>query len=208
LSRAKKYQQLLGEALADQLGGEFKFYRSNVKLRRENALGHDVIVVGGSTKWSPHISVDYYFGKRFDRIRRIEKELGMHPMPMHIQQYSPNVGNMKGLKPTGPYSWTANITESLGTLPTELAHSIREIAFPFFERFHDLESSRDAFIANDSWCFGAAPYFWHALFKMDTALGDIEHFEKWSQCLEAPYLEQAQEALRKYYAAESIASPP
>jgi hypothetical protein len=57
----------------------------------------DVLIVSGSTRWSPLISVSFYFGRSFDRVREVEKDLGEAGLPYHIAQYSPNLGHMKGI---------------------------------------------------------------------------------------------------------------
>ena len=70
VSDARHFQQHVGAQLATELGGTFKFYRSRLELRRSGAAGADVIVIAGSTKWSPLISLSFYFGRAFDQSQK------------------------------------------------------------------------------------------------------------------------------------------
>jgi hypothetical protein len=73
MSEAEKFQKRLGQKLEDLFVGKFRFYKSKLQLRRKYEGGNDVIVLSGSNKWSPYISVAFYFGKHFDAVRLIEK---------------------------------------------------------------------------------------------------------------------------------------
>ncbi len=197
MSAAENYKKKLGQELAELFGGEFKFYKSKLELKRKRADGFDVIILSGSNKWSPLIDVSFYFGRNFDAARKVEKALGDHPMPYQIQQYSPNINSMIGLGFTGDGTWEVNIEEPPHDLAIKIKNAIENIAFPFFERFSSLKAAQEALAKDDSWCFSPKGPFYHMLFKVDAALGDLEHFKKWSECLEDFYIEQASEKISK-----------
>jgi len=197
LSKSAAFQKHLGEQLATRLDG-FKFYRSKLELSRKTIDGTDVILLSGSSKWSPLISVSFYFGRRFDQVMALEKRHGEHPMPCHIQQYSLNLAHLKGINYVGPHTWEVDICKPSPLLATELTAAIQAIAFPFFERFSSLQAARDAIATNDPWCFGSRGPSWISLFKLDAAMGDLAHFRRWSNCLEPFYSAQAKTMLRKY----------
>lgn len=197
MSAADAYKKQLGQEISDLFGGEFKFYKSKLELRRKRADGFDVIVLSGSNKWSPYIDVSFYFGRNFDAARKIEKALGSYPMPYQIQQYSPNVRAMKGLEYSGDGTWEVNIEEPPSDLAQTIKKAIEKIAFPFFDRFSTLKSAQIALGSDDSWCFSPKGPFFHMIFKVDAALNEIDHFKKWSECLDSLYQEQASEDLAK-----------
>jgi hypothetical protein len=197
VSTADNYKKKLGQEIADLFGGEFKFFKSKLELKRKRADGFDVIVLSGSNKWSPLVDVSFYFGRNFDAARKVEKVLGDHPMPYQIQQYSPNANSMLGLGYSGNGTWEVNIEEPTQNLALVLKNAIESIAFPFFEKFTTLEASQEALAQDHSWCFSPKGPFYHMLFKVDAALGDLEHFKKWSQCLDEFYVEQVSEKISK-----------
>jgi len=197
MSAANDYKKKLGQEIEELFGGEFKFYKSKLELKRKRSDGFDVIILSGSNKWSPHIAVSFYFGRNFDGARKVEKILGSHPMPYHIQQYSPNVSSMKGLEYKGEGRWKVNIENPTKGLAKIVKHAIESIAFPFFERFSRLEAAQDALVNDDSWCFSPKGAFYHMLFNIDAALNDLDHFKEWTKCLNDFYLQQANEDIAK-----------
>ncbi len=176
------FQKQLGAELAGLVKDEFTFLRSRLEFRRSAAGGSDIVILSGSSKWSPFISVSFYFGKNFDQVRALEKQHGGHPMPYHIQQYSPNLRAMRGIDYHGPCTWEVDIEKPPENLASEILAGVRGMAEPFFARFSDLRAARDAIAADDSWCFGGQA-FWRALLKLDAALGDLGHFREWSKSL-------------------------
>jgi hypothetical protein len=197
VSAADKFKKKLGMELEALFLGEFKFYKSKLELRRKREKGFDVIVLSGSNKWSPLIDVSFYFGRNFDLARKVEKELDSYPMPYQIQQYSPNVNAMNGLEYSGDGIWEVNIEEPPQNLAVIIKKDIEKIAFPFFEKFTTLETAQEALANDHSWCFSPKGPFYHMLFMIDAALGDLEHFKKWSKCLDDFYTEQSQEYISK-----------
>lgn len=191
MSAADNYKKKLGQEIADLFGGEFKFYKSKLELKRKRAKGFDVIVLSGSNKWSPFINVTFYFGRNFDAARKVEKALGDYPMPYQIQQYSPNVSSMEGLGYNGDGTWEVNLEEPPQNLAVTIKKAIEEIAFPFFDKFTTLDAAQEALAEDHSWCFSPKGPFYHMLFKIDAALGDLEHFKNWSECLDEFYAKQA-----------------
>jgi hypothetical protein len=197
LSEARRFQQLIGTELAAEFAGDFRFYRSRLELRRTGDDGADVIILAGSAKWSPLISLSFYFGRSFDLVRQIEKQLGWSGLPYHIQQYSLNLRHMSGIGYAGRHTWDIDLRQPPSDLAREIKAAIQGMAFPFFERFRELSAARDAIATDDPWCFGGRGPFWRSLFLMDAALDDLAHFRKWSERLEPFYAAQAAEALAR-----------
>jgi hypothetical protein len=191
MSAAEKYNVQLGEALAKELGSSFKFYRSRRELRRNSNEGHDSVILSGSNKFSPHISVSFYFGVNFAKARLVEKEIfgDANPAYYHIHQYSLNRNHMIGLDYKGPFTWDINIQNPPNILD-EVKKAIEGMALPFFERFANLRDARNAKVKNDSWCLGG-DIFWHHILAMDMALGDMAHFIEWKKTIKPFYAEQA-----------------
>lgn len=201
MSTANAFQQNLGAEIAAQLGSTYKFFKSRLELRADVPEGHNVIVLSGSNKYSPYIEVSFYFGKNFAAVKRIEKLLGEHQFYYHIQQYSPNRASLTGLPYTGPYTWSVDITKPTERLAAEMAQAINGIAGPFFSRFSEMRAARDAIATGDRWCFGGAGY-WNQVLLLDLALGDLAHFESWSENLDTRSLDQAREEISKFMAAQ------
>ncbi|MGF1788697.1 hypothetical protein L4D00_23150 [Photobacterium swingsii] len=198
MSEAEKFQKYLGTQLVDHLGEGYIFLRSKLELRQKGKESSNVIVLAGSNKYSPDVSVSFYVGRHFEEIKKVEKALGLEPMPYHIQQYSPNLQNMINHPNIGArHTWRININNPPESFPEEMCTAIRQISEPFFERFDTLESSRDALAINDSWCFGG-PAFWRSLLLFDAALDDIHHFSKWATHLNSVEREQAELLLARY----------
>jgi hypothetical protein len=101
---------------------------------------------------------------------------------------------MQGLEYAGPYNWSVNINDPPKTLLSELTDAIRGMAVPFFERFSDIRSARDAIAADDPWCFGGR-LCWRQLLLLDLAINDLEHFERWRSGLDELYQRQASEMI-------------
>jgi hypothetical protein len=105
IKTAANFQQELGTQIARLLGKSYTFYKSRRELRAKTPDGHNVIILSGSNKYSPHISISFYFGRNFAAAKEIEKLLGNHQFYYHIQQYSPNRNSLKDL----PYGSPANM---------------------------------------------------------------------------------------------------
>jgi hypothetical protein len=189
-----EFQRRLGAGLAEVLGGQYRFFKSRLELRADAPDGHNIVILAGSTKYSPHISVDFYFGRNFAEAKQVEKRLGGHQFYYHIQQFSPNRTHMKGLEYTGPYIWSVDINNPPMTLVSELAGAVRGMAVPFFERFSDIRTACDAIAVNDPWCFGGKA-FWRQLLLLDMAMNDLEHFENWRVNLDDLAQRQASEVV-------------
>jgi hypothetical protein len=190
LSAAEKYRNELGETVAKKLGADFRFYRSRQELRRETQEGHDSIILTGSSKFSPHISINFYFGVNFAKARAIEKKFfgSSHLAHYHIHQYSLNRNHMVGLDYRGPFSWNINLKDP-PDIVQEVKVAIEKMALPFFERFSDLKIARDAKVGKDSWCLGG-DIFWRDILVMDMALGDMAHFIEWKKTINPFYAQQ------------------
>jgi len=101
---------------------------------------------------------------------------------------------MKGLEYSGPYTWSVDINNPPKTLVSELAGAVGGLAVPFFKRFSDIRTARDAIAADDPWCFGGKP-FWRQLLLLDMAINDWEHFEDWRANLDGLAQRQASEMI-------------
>jgi hypothetical protein len=195
MSAAEKYNVKLGEALAKEFDSSFKFYRSRLELRRNSIEGHDSIVLSGSHKFSPHISVRFYFGVNFAKARLAEKEIfgDANPAYYHIHQYSINRNHMIGLDYKGPFTWNINIQDPPDILE-EVKKAIEGMALPFFKRFSNLRDARDAKAKRDSWCL-SGDLFWHHILAMDMALNDMAHFNEWKKTIKPFYAKQAEKKI-------------
>lgn len=200
MSEARRFKQQLGLELATELAGEFRFYRSCMEFRRPAHGGTDVIILGGSTKWSPGISLSFHFGRSFDAARSIEKELGWPRVPYQIFMYSPNLSSMKGMEYAGPHTWDVDLRRPPPNLARDVRAAIEGMACPFFERFRELRAARDAMASHDSWCFGGTGHFWRLLLLLDAALDDLPHFRTWSAQLDPFNAAQAAETLARFAA--------
>jgi hypothetical protein len=119
-SAAMAFQQEVGAQLARALGPDYKFFRSRLELRKPCGDGFNVLVLSGYNKYSPFISLSFYFGRNFAKAKRIEKLLGPTTFHYHIQQFSVNRNNMTGLVYEGPHTWSIDITKPMGSLLSEL----------------------------------------------------------------------------------------
>lgn len=194
-----EFQRSLGAKLTDALSGRYRFFKSRRELRADAPGGHDVLILTGATKYSPHITVDFYFGRNFSAAKQVEKRIGKHQFYYHIQQYSPNRKHMNGLRYSGPYTWSVDINDPPKTLVDELAEAVQGMALPFFERFADIRSARDAIANDDPWCFGGKT-FWRQLLLLDMAMDDVAHFERWATNLDALSQQQANEMIAAFKA--------
>jgi len=131
-------------------------------------------------------------------VREVEKDLGEVGLPYHIQQYSPNLGHMKGIRYSGPHTWEVDLGQPRRDLAKEVAVAIRGMAYAFFDRFRELRAARDAIASNDPWCFSATGPFWRSLFLLDAALDDLAHFRGWMASLEPFYAPKAAEMLGRF----------
>ena len=199
MSEAQNYRKKLGEEISSLFGGEFKFYRSRLEFRRKTAGGSDVLILSGASKWSPYLSISFYFGRNFDRVREVEQHCRLTPAPYHIQQYSLNLRSMKGIGFGGPCTWDVDLTRPPAGIAGEIKSAIEGMAYPFFERFQNLLPARDALANGDSWCFSGKDVGWRFVFLADAVLDDLAHFRRWSACLNPFYAKQAQAMLDSYH---------
>jgi hypothetical protein len=195
-SAAVAFQQDIGAQLARALGSQYRFFKSRLELRASNGDGHNVLVLAGSSKYSPFISLEFYFGRNYALAKRVEQLLGGTPFSYHIQQYSLNRNHMNDLAYSGPYTWSLDITKPSGSLIAEMMLAVHGIADPFFQRFYSIESARNAIAADDPWCFGG-PAFWKQLLLLDAAMNELPHFEDWATQLDDFSQSQAQAELEK-----------
>ena len=196
-SASAKFTQHLGARLSERLEGRFRFLKSRSELRADAPNGQDVLILHVSAKYSPHVSVAFYFGRNFTRVKDLEKRFGLYQFPCHIQQFSLSRKAMSGLPYDGPFQWSVDITRPPETLTDEIAAAVEGVADPFFRRYSSLDVAREALAANDPWCFGG-PAFWRQLLHVDLALGDLAHFEEWSKALSAFDKAQADQVIEEY----------
>lgn len=196
-SNSQAFLRDLGAAVATLLGPEFAYSKSKLELKRKVPEGHDVIVLSGSAKYSPYINVAFYYGKNFAAARTLEKAARAYAFPYHIQQFSLNWQPSHGKAYRGEGSWGIDLNNPPPDLAQEMVAAIQGIAFPFFSRFSSLTAARDALAANDPCCFGG-PTFWSQLLRLDAALSELSHFQRWSHCLDEWTRGQAEAEMAKF----------
>jgi hypothetical protein len=200
MSAAAEYVSALGIAVADQFGGGVKFSKVGQRLVWPTAFGASFVSLSGSNKWSPLISVSFYFGNRYEDATRVEKRIGVSKSRQragHILQYSSNAHLMKGLTFSSDCTFEINIQSPPVDIASVLADAIRQIAVPFWNRYPTVRSARDALLSRDEWCFKAGGPSWHDLLYLDAALGELEHYEAWLGQLESFYVPYASAELAK-----------
>jgi hypothetical protein len=200
MSAAAAYVSSLGIAVAGQFGARVTFSKVDKRLVWRTAFGSTFVSLSGSNKWSPLISVSFYFGNRYEEATRIEKLIGQSKRQQragHIIQYSLNAHLMKGLTFSSDHTFKINIQRPPADMATAVADAIRQIAVPFWNRYPTVRSARDALLSRDEWCFKAGGPFWHDLLYLDAALGELEHYESWLSQLESFYVPYASAELAK-----------
>ncbi len=191
-SASQSFLQEIGVELGEMLGDEYRFMRSRRELRAEAANGFNSVVLNAATKYSPFIGFAFYFGRIYSAAREIEARLGPHRAYFHVQQFSYNRSHMQGLSYDGPDNWSVDITDPPAGLSSQVAAAIHGMADPFFARFADLRSARDAISARDPWCF-SGEFYWRNLLLLDAALDDLPHFDSWAAGINSVYRDQAAE---------------
>jgi hypothetical protein len=195
-SSANAFRQHLGSEVSRLLGDDWRFFKSQCQLRAATPDGHNVIVLSGSSQFSPYIDIEFYFGRNFAAAKQLEKLLGGHQAIYHILLYSRSRQHMQGLAYTGPDTWPVDLSCPPDGLASEVAAAARGMAFPFFERFADIGAARDALAHNDPWCFGG-DHAWRSLLLLDAAMGDLQHFKDWSAVLDDFQRKQADEEVAR-----------
>lgn len=181
LSNSDRFYRQVGDELAGQLGANWKFFKSRLELRRKTAWGHQSICLTGGTQYSPHISLEFYFGANFREARAVEKRLQIEPAYYHIHYYSLNHSRMQGLDWRGAGSWEVDLDAPRPQeLLEEVLAAVKGIAFPFFDRYTDLETARLGLLGRD-WCFGSGEAMWHGLLAIEEALGERDRFLAWAE---------------------------
>lgn len=172
------YFRQLGETAAQALGPEYRFHRTTRQLRASAGEGENVIVLTGLTKYSPTISVSFYFGRNYTAAKQVERLIGRpHLAYYHAFMWSIHAHRMNGLGFDGPTEWHVDLRDpGAFDLVPEFVAAIKGVAFPFFERFRSIEAARDALAAEDSWILYTPS---HSLLEVDAAMGDLSHFEEW-----------------------------
>jgi hypothetical protein len=102
---------------------------------------------------------------------------------------------MTGLTFNGPDRWEIDINVPPPSLAEEMASSIEQIAFPFFDRFATLQEAQAGHVSKDPWCIFANGAMWVQLFAVDAALGDTDHLRAWARTLHPITRRQVDEAL-------------
>jgi hypothetical protein len=194
MSAAAEYVSALGVAIADQFGAAVTFSKANQRLVWSTAFGGSFVSLSGSNKFSPYISVSFYFGNRYEDATRVEKLIGLakrYHSAGHILQYSLNAHMMKGLAFSSDYTFDIDIRRPPTNLASAIADAIRQIAFPFWDRYPTVRLARDALLSPGEWCFQAGGPFWESLLYLDAALGELEHYESWLMQLDPFYVPHA-----------------
>jgi hypothetical protein len=196
-SAAKEFELSLASDVSTYFREDPNFELKKLALLWRTQEGFNIVSFANTNKWSPFVSVAFYYGCRFNAAFDVARLLTKNPAGMHISQFSVNRRLLKDLSYTGPHGWEVDIRSAPSNLAGEIATAIRGIAFPFFDRFGDMRKSRDAKEADDNWCFGANPLGWHSMLCMDAALGELAHFEQWLKVLPDFYRGHAEAELAK-----------
>ncbi len=209
MSAAAKFVSTLGAAVAEQFGAVATFSKVGQSLAWHTAFGGSFVSLSGSNKFSPLISVGFYFGNRYEDATRIEKLIGRSKSQRragHILQYSLNAHLMKGLTFSSGYTFDIDLRSPPAHIASDLADAIRQIAVPFWNRYPTVRSARDALLSSDEWCFKAGGALWHDLLYLDAALGELRHYESWLTQLEPFYVPYASAELAKVKGATQLAT--
>jgi hypothetical protein len=200
VSAAAAYVSSLGIAIADQFGASVTYAKVDRRLIWRTGFGTSFVSLSGSNKWSPLISVSFYFGNRYEIVTKIEKLTGASKRQRsagHIVQYSLNAHQMNGLTFSCDHTFRINIQDPPADIAAAVADAIRQIACPFWNRYPTVRSARDALLSSDGWCFKAGVPFWRDLLYLDAALGEFEHYERWLSQLDPFYVPHASAELAK-----------
>lgn len=197
MSTSALFQQALGAEVATLLGSSYKFFKSRGELRAEVEGGHHVVVLSGSSKYSPHVEINFYFGKNFTEAKRIEKQLGINQCYCHIQQYSPRCQFSEERTYRGPCNWSVDISSPPPTLAADVAKAIVGLSSPFLANYGRLQSARDAIAHDDPNVLGGQ-CFWSQLLLLDLALGDLQHFKNWSAHLDELSRSQSEDIIKAF----------
>jgi hypothetical protein len=184
-------------ALAKVLGDDFVVNKSRHEISRPTEYGRDVIILGGSGKYSPMVSVGFHFGISFACARELERRVDPSAIaPCYdIFQYSLNRKSMRWLWYFGPSSWSFDLNAPSGRLVDQLARAVKRMAYPFFNRFGSVRAARDAICEDHSWCLGGTSSDWRRVLILDACLGELEHFRTWSESLSEFARKQSQDYL-------------
>lgn len=200
MSAASQFCARLGADVAANFSGEVTYRKSAQRLTWTTSFGSHSIAISGSNKWSPMISVAFYFGNRYEEASSIERLLGKRGSelrPSHIHNYSHNACHMDGLTFDCATSWSVDIQSPPSSLANEIADAIRQIAFPFWHRYPTMRSAREGMLSGDTWCFQAGGPIWLDLLYLDAALGELDHYEAWVGTLDAFYVPHASAELER-----------
>jgi hypothetical protein len=83
IRNSKNFLLDLGAVVAAELGPVFSFSKSKLELKRKVLEGHDVVILSGSSKYSPFVNVAFYYGKNFADARSLEKAARAYAFPYH-----------------------------------------------------------------------------------------------------------------------------
>lgn len=175
-SDAHRFRVRVGEQLAARLPG-FRFLKSKLTLEQRFGGNTHVIVLSGSSKYSPMVSLAYYVGVRFADVTALEKLLGLSPRAYHVGQYSMNASKMRGLT-AAKADWDHDLRSGEETLVEQVEQSVHQVCTPYFARFTTVESARDALEGDDSWCIGGA-LAWRELLLIGALAHDRSRFDRW-----------------------------
>jgi hypothetical protein len=209
MSAASDFVANLGAEVAGTFGADVEYFRAPRLLVWHTSFGGSFVSLDGSNKWSPYITVSFYFGNRYEDATKIERAIGTikrQQRPGHILQYSVNAHLMKGLAFSSDFTWRINIHKPPTNLASSIADAIRQIAFPFWNRYPTVRSARDALVSEDTWCFHAGGSLWHDLLYLDAALDELEHYHSWLAQLDPFYVPYASAELLKVQRAATMQS--
>jgi len=64
-SASVTFQRDVGAQVATLLGKNYRFFKSRLELRAPSDDGENVLVLSAASKFSPYISLAFYFGRHY-----------------------------------------------------------------------------------------------------------------------------------------------
>jgi hypothetical protein len=195
VSRAQSYRGSLVASLAEELGWSYEQKRHVIK--REVSDGFETVALAGSNKWSPLISVNFYFGKSFNAVTALEKKLNLDRMSMHVCHYSLNFQRPDAAT-SELCTWRVDLDNPPQRLVTEIASAIRHLLPPFVAKYQTIDVARAALANDDPGVLLNGDTGWPIILRMDLALNQEQRFREWARRLDAVNLRSAEEVLSRY----------
>lgn len=202
-----KYLFSLRDELARATANEFMPISERAALRRRRERGYDILILG----MAPHdfdkseylFSVS--FGRSFDVVDDVRVRMQVDGTIAQIQQFAELLLGLPGVPEDAPAAWIETLSAHPRTLAAEMLEALAPVGEPFFARYTDAKSARDALVAEDPWCIGGSVK-WANVLVLDLALGDLDRFRTWSRDFSLPIKQQVEGLVEIYSEAQKGAA--